>query len=176
MVNSNRTRGLLSAATCVTALLSIELAVGEPAYEMGAYTNRPGGRQLLAGNYDAAIESASSTIWSRNETDALVAQTNLCVAHTVKREFTEAYDACDEALTLAKRADRSYARLRRSEMAKALTNRGVLRAISGDAIGAARDFREAAGLGSKWSAPSRNLAHLESSAAYRLAVAQASSD
>jgi hypothetical protein len=104
---------------------------------------------------------------------ALVAATNLCVAYTVTRELDRAFEACAEALTLARRVDKgTSARFRSTATARALTNRGVLRAVSGDTLGAAADFREAA-RSSDWAAPSRNLAYLESSPAHRLALARA---
>jgi hypothetical protein len=119
---------------------------------------------------------ASSPVWRHDVEAALTAATNLCVAYTVKRELEGAYTACGEALTLARRVDKAPgARLRGSPAtARALTNRGVLRAIAGDSLGAAADFRDADRLADTWAAPSRNLAHLESSPAHRLAMARAS--
>jgi hypothetical protein len=141
---------------------------------MGAYSNAPGGKEIEARDYDAAIASASSPSWRHDAEAALSAATNLCVAYTVKRELEGAYAACAEALTLARRVDKAPgARLRESPAtARALTNRGVLRAVAGDSLGAADDFRAADRL-TKWAAPSRNLAHLESSPVHRLAMARA---
>jgi hypothetical protein len=159
-----------------TFVLSTLLAPAAPSsaapYEMSAYTDRPGGPEVMVGAYDAAVAAAARPILSRDWASALVASTNLCVAHTMNRSFPEAYAACAEALRLAVRADeRPYSLIRaRAATAKALSNRGVLRAISGDAIGAARDFRKAARLSSARGAPARNLAKLESSPAYRLAL------
>jgi hypothetical protein len=46
-----------------------------------------------------------------------------------------------------------------------------LRAIAGNSLGAADDFRQAERLSSAWNAPSRNLVYLQSSPMHRLALA-----
>jgi hypothetical protein len=141
---------------------------------MGSYSNAPGGKAIEAGNYDAAIVLASIPIARHDLEGALIAETNLCVAYTVKRELDRAYEACAKALTLARRVDNATAaRFRSAATARALTNRGVLRAVSGDTLGAAADFREAARSSGNWTAPSRNLAYLESSPTHRVALARA---
>jgi hypothetical protein len=139
---------------------------------MGSYSNAPGGKEIEAGNYDAAIVLASTRAPHDLE-GALIAATNLCVAYTIKRDLDGAYDACAEALTLARRVDKATSTRRATATARALTNRGVLRAVSGDTLGAAADFREAARSSSDWAAPTRNLAYLESTPAHRLALARA---
>jgi hypothetical protein len=149
-------------------------AASAASLEMGSYSNAPGGKEIEAGNYDAAIVLASMPIARHDLEGALIAATNLCVAYTVTRELDHAYEACAEALTLARRVDKATsARFRSAATARALTNRGVLRAVSGDTLGAAADFREAARSSGNWAAPSRNLAYLESSPAHRLALARA---
>jgi hypothetical protein len=158
----------------ITAL-SVASAASAASLEMGSYLNAPGGVEIEAGDYDAAIASALSPAWRHDVEGALIAATNLCVAYTIKRELEGAFAACEEALTHARRVDKATgARLRASATARALTNRGVLRAVTGNSIGAASDFREAARSSGKWGAPTRNLAYLESSPTHRLAMARAS--
>jgi hypothetical protein len=160
-------------AVAVIGVTSLSMA-SAASLEMGSYSNAPGGKEIEAGNYDAAIALASTPIARHDLEGALVAATNLCVAYTVERELDRAYEACAEALTLARRVDKATsARFRSTATARALTNRGVLRAVSGDTLGAAADFREAARSSGNWAAPSRNLAYLESSPAHRLALARA---
>jgi hypothetical protein len=155
------------------SVASVASAASAAALEMGSYSNAPGGAEIEAGDFDAAIVSASNPSWRKGVEGALIAETNLCVAYTVKRELEGAFAACEKALTLARRVDKATgARFRESAAARALTNRGVLRAVTGDSAGAADDFREAA-RSSKWAAPSRNLAYLESSPTHRLAMARA---
>lgn len=158
----------------ITAL-SAASATSAASLEMGSYSNEPGGMEIEAGDYDAAIAAASSPVWRYDVEGALIAATNLCVAYTMKRELEGAFEACEKALTLARRVDKATgARLRASATARALTNRGVLRAVTGDSIGAASDFREATRSSGRWAAPSRNLAYLESSPTHRLAMARTS--
>lgn len=143
----------------------------EGSYEMTAYADRPGGPELLAGRHAAAIEAAGQAR-PRGASTALVAHTTLCVAYTLTRRFADARVECGAAVELAEHVDRRPgSRIPRSTAkAKALTNRGVLRAVSGDALGAARDFRHAARLDGV-AAPARNLAKLERTSGYRLALA-----
>jgi hypothetical protein len=165
----------ISALSFIAVLGVTSLSVASAAsLEMGSYSNAPGGKEIAAGNYDAAIALASTRSARRDLEGALIAATNLCVAYTIKRELDGAFEACAEALTLARRVDKATgARFHPVATARALTNRGVLRAVSGDTLGAAADFREATRSSGKWAAPSRNLAYLESSPTHRLALARA---
>jgi hypothetical protein len=122
--------------------------------------------------------SASSRSWRRYTETALIASTNLCVAYTMKGEIDAAEHACGEALTRARSADHasrsSGRRVTQGEAtARALTNRGVLHAVVGDALLAAADFREAERVSGAWEVPGRNLEFLESSGALPQAVAAA---
>jgi hypothetical protein len=165
----------ISARSFIAVIGVTSLSVASAAsLEMGSYSNAASGKEIEAGNYDAAITLARAPIARHDLEGALVAATNLCVAYTIKRELDGAYDACAEALTLARRIDKATsARFRPEATARALTNRGVLRAVSGDTLGAAADFREAARSSGDWAAPTRNLAYLESAPAHRLAMARA---
>lgn len=83
-------------------------------------------------------------------------QTNLCVAYTKIRDVEKASTACDAAVAQMKeqedRASRSRSersaevRAYRSDLAVALSNRGVLLAATGDAELARKDFRAAMAL------------------------------
>jgi hypothetical protein len=161
----------LSSFVCFGALLA-PASRASASYEMESYANWPGGSEIAAGDYDSAIARAASGALRMDAATALVAATNLCVAYTVKRDLAPAAAACERALALARRADTAAgARLVRGmATAKALTNRGVLRAVSGDRGGAAADFRKAAELRGSSAAPERNLAYLESLPADRLAA------
>lgn len=170
---------LLSTFVCGTAMLAATDAKSEgAAFEMASYLDSPGGREVAAGDYAAAIAKATSGASHFHATSPLVASTNLCVAYTVTGVFEAAQNACAKAVTLAKRLDdmphRRFARS--TATSKALTNRGVLRAVSGDSAGAATDFRKAAAMRGADSAASRNLAYLESSPSYRLALLGAATE
>ena len=159
----------------ISALASTPVGAAEP-LEMISYSNAPGGPEIAAGDYDAAIASASSRSWRLNTETALIASTNLCVAYTMKGELDRAETACTAALSQAERVDRATrysGRLPEDDAtARALTNRGVFRAVSGNALLAAADFREAERMSGVWEVPGRNLAILESSASPALAAVE----
>jgi hypothetical protein len=170
-----RKRSIASLVALVCAYGASANALAKDTFEMGSYSNWAGGARIDSGDYAGAIAAASHPSMKGDTTSMLGAATNLCVAYTVSRELALARKACDEAVSLAKRVDDSdWKRLRReSATASALSNRGVLRALSGDSVGAASDFRAAIKLRSSNEMPSRNLAYLESSPAHRLALASA---
>jgi hypothetical protein len=179
MTKLNGPMVLLPMLACSAAmLLSAEASAGETSFEMAAYADWPGGKEIEAGDYDAVIAKTTARGWRFDATISLVATTNRCVAFTLKRELAEAERSCAAALTLAVRADRStYGRFpRESATSKALSNRGVLRALAGSAADAAADFREAAAIRGADGAPNRNLAHLENSPVYRVALLRAASE
>ena len=74
---------------------------------LAAYEDVPGGRALVAGKTERAIE----LIYAK-QAKPVSAQTliNLCVAHTVLRQFEEASETCDAAVASANamRADTRY--------------------------------------------------------------------
>lgn len=151
-------------------------AAADTSFELGSYLNSPGGKQIAARDYAGAIKSASSA-GGLSAIEPLVAATNLCVAHTATGAFAEAREACKRAVELAHREDRISGRFpSETASSRALSNRGVLRALTGDSAGAAGDFREAAKLRAPWSAAERNLAYLESSPVYRVAQANGSTN
>jgi|SRR5690606_34541326 len=153
------------AASFCAAPLALAGAADSRSFEMMAYTNWPGGAEIESGDYEAAIAAAQAHLRNDDRTIALVAATNLCVALTVTGELTDAVAPCDMAVTLAKRVERETIRgyVSREEHSRALSNRGVLRAVSGDALAAAADFRAASGMRGAAAAAHRNLAHLEGS-------------
>lgn len=173
-----RKRSIASFIALACAYAASANALAKDTFEMSSYSNWAGGASIDSGDYAGAIAAASRWGMTTDTVSMLGAATNLCVAYTVSRELALARKACDTAVTLAKRVDDSgWKNLRRdSATASALSNRGVLRALSGDSVGAATDFRAAIRLGSGSEMPSRNLAHLESSPAHRMALASAAAD
>jgi Flp pilus assembly protein TadD len=149
---------LLSSVTlaALASVVSTSAVSAEHRYEMTFYDARPGGAEIVSGDYDAAIAAARRG-QALDADSRLVAATNLCVAYTVQRAFAEAEKSCGYAVNLAITADRRP-RLRRGESAgaKALSNRGVLRALRGDAERAFADFRRAALNAPAWGVPERN--------------------
>jgi hypothetical protein len=163
----------LALAVATASFVSLPAAAGA-GFELGSYSNWPGGAQIAARDYAGAIKAAAAPV-AVTGLDPLVAATNLCVAYTVTGAFAEARGACDRAVDLARREDAAASGRFSSETAtsRALSNRGVLRAMLGDTAGAAGDFREASKLHDAWIAAERNLAHLESWPKDRVASADA---
>lgn len=174
MCASRLLKGLTAATVCGTFLGFSASATAETRYEMISYSDSVSGRRLAAHDYDGAIEHALKHVRLRNDEIRLIENTNLCVAYTMTARYAEAHEACDSALQAARRIDEAYspAKLpRRIETAKAMTNRGVMRAMSGDMSGAAEDFKTAtAAMRGGSSAPKRNLEHLEIALEERLAM------
>jgi tetratricopeptide (TPR) repeat protein len=125
------------------------------------------GAKIAAGKYEQAIEKIAVI---DNDVDAFFNNTNLCVAYTKTSSLDDALLACDAAVELADgiRFDRrsylsrSFKEKRRSEyLAMALSNRGVLRAATGDVELARQDFVEALGVRARSSVAKTNLARLD---------------
>jgi hypothetical protein len=163
----------LVALTCASAWSFGAASADAASFELGSYLNHPGGKEIVARDYAGAIKSAS-TAKTYTSLDPLVGATNLCVAYTATGAFPDARDACDRAVEIARREDALAGSRIPSGTAtsRALSNRGVLRALIGDSAGAAEDFRAASKLANAWPAAGRNLAHLESSPAHRVALAK----
>jgi Flp pilus assembly protein TadD len=172
-----RKGSLVSLALACASAWSSGAAAEATSFELGAYLNQPGGKQIAERDYASAIRSASLWKSAPGAIDPLVAATNLCVAYTATGAFSEARGACDRAVELARREDAGTSLRSRGETAtsRALSNRGVLRALTGNSAGAASDLRAAAKLKTPWSAVERNLAYLESSA-NRVASADRAAD
>jgi tetratricopeptide (TPR) repeat protein len=104
---------------------------------------------VAAGNYEQAIKKLSAP---NSDNDAFFKATNLCVAYTKTGNFAAARTACDVAVEKARHMDyekrsqisrRFQVKTRKIYLAIALTNRGVLHAVTGDVERAQQAFSEA---------------------------------
>jgi len=180
MLARNKTALLLSAAVANGLWSLAARADGKSSLEIGYYSNGPGGKELAVHDYAAAISAASSVGVGADSTTALIGATNLCVAYTMTKAFREAVESCDAAVTLARQVDGPESRSLSpaGATARALSNRGVLRALSGDVAGAARDLQSAVRSPGRSGTPERNLEYLASSPEYRerMALAERGAD
>ena len=169
MLARKKTALLLSAAVANCAWSLAARADGKSSLEIGYYANGPGGSEIAAHDYAAAIAAASTVGVGMDSTTELIGATNLCVAYTLTKAFREGIESCDAAVTLALQFDAPASRSLSPSgaTARALSNRGVLRALSGDLAGAARDLQSAARSKGTSQAPQHNLAYLASSPEYR---------
>lgn len=153
MTIQTKTAALVSACVIAGNILSTsvqahELAAESPAsrYKMAAVIDRARGNVVLAGNYEKAIEVLDSKSGKR-----FASSTNLCVAYTMTGDLEKADIECDAALTL------SEGSAVRRDIAVALSNHGVVKAVRGDVKGAEQDFTRALEIDHKLREASDNL-------------------
>jgi Flp pilus assembly protein TadD len=131
-------------------------------FEMIAIDNEISGRLVAGGDYEKAID----WLKVRYNQHPFANATNLCTAYAMLGQFDEAESHCDDAIALAGDAAESGGiELHRLQRAVAHSNRGVLRMLRGDAIGAETDFRVAVNVKADLAAPTRNLAHVHTGSA-----------
>lgn len=140
----------------------------EPVYTLTAIKDASFGEDVVAGNYETAIRGILES--RKAHPRGFEAQTNLCVAYTHSGEFKEADKSCDAALVALERRIRhskgpgfapfQSRRVYEKYLAVALSNRGVLRAISGEPALARKDFVRASSLTFGLDVADANLAKL----------------
>lgn len=149
-----KTAVLLSACLIAGNIFSMSVQAKDTAaddssksrYQMAAVVDRARGTTVLAGNYERAIEVLSGKSAKR-----FASSTNLCVAYTMTGELQKADIECGAALEL------SQGKAAERDMAIALSNLGVLKAVSGDLSGAQEDFTRALEMNRKIRQASDNL-------------------
>lgn len=164
-------------AGAVTLLAAVVLSgatraeAGDAPFTMNAIEDAPSGRAILAGRYSAAIDKIDATRGSA--ISRFYAANNLCVAQVMAGERADAVESCELAVTAIREAldslhpgldgaVREFAY--RKYLAIALSNRGVLHAVTGRPALARADFDEAAELEAGVRSPELNLARLASAA------------
>ena len=128
---------------------------------LASFTDARGGIALERGNTERAVELLHGRKHGRPSGAEL---TNLCVARTVLRQFDQAREVCDAALSRAL-ADRASRDLRfgvprtaaNQAVAAAYSNRSVMNWLVGDAVAAHNDIVAARALAPLASFVSRNL-------------------
>jgi tetratricopeptide (TPR) repeat protein len=135
-------------------------------YTMAVMSETAYGAKIMAGNYAQAIEKINQ---KAGRYDAFSKGTNLCVAYTKSGELELAEVACESAVIAASKAKHkrlgsllagAVADSHDRNLAIALSNRGVLRAVKGLSEQAREDFDAALALDTSLSAPKVNLARL----------------
>jgi tetratricopeptide (TPR) repeat protein len=127
-------------------------------YVMTVISDQAQGEQVVRGHYNEAIRQ----ITSATNTNRFAASNNLCVAYTKVNKLADAERACLDALKRSRSTFMSwYDIAKKTDHAVALSNLGVIRAVSGDSARARKDFREAVRLTRSLAAPAENLATLE---------------
>jgi tetratricopeptide (TPR) repeat protein len=108
-------------------------------------TGAPGSESLVNGNYDAAIKSAKRSARLSHQRSAYL---TLCAAYIGKAALAEAREACDAAVDSAQTpittARVPYGHRDREGLAKAYSNRAILKTLLGETEAARADIELAA--------------------------------
>ena len=139
------------------------------AYVMTVYSDAAHGSKIIDGAPKDVIAKLSSKDGARS--NALAGQVNLCVAYTKTMQLEKAAEICDSAIAAAlkdaRRLERSGIFGRQTTQvadtgrAIALTNRGVLHAVTGEKAKARLMFEMALMLKSKEESARTNLLFLD---------------
>lgn len=133
----------------------------QPGFVMTVIADRARGDQVMSGDYVAAIAGITSP--KARHWDSFAVSNNLCVAYTKLNDLASADQACADALLTSRETPGEWngSQRKRGDRAVALSNRGVIRAVSGDAEGARSDFERARELNEGLAAAAQNLARLD---------------
>jgi Tfp pilus assembly protein PilF len=130
------------ANTRVTAFMATLLITAIPAFANAEgwelrTTERavPGTSEIESGNADKAIRISRVRLPHASPQEEVAYLTNLCIGYIMKKDFETAESYCDEAVNSS------------TEKSVSFNNRGVLKALQGDYIGAMEDFSNAANAG-----------------------------
>jgi hypothetical protein len=133
----------------------------ETPYTMTAIIDASYGSAVRTGNYEHAIQRITAP--GNHRKDSFAASTNLCIAYTKTGAIGEAVQSCEAAVSSID-ARHTHHATSRYELAVALSNRGVLRAVQGERVLARQDFLDAVELETNLAAPPSNLARLDARA------------
>lgn len=175
---TTRALAILPATAILAAAPALALAA-PTSYSMVVLEHAPEARNLMSGDYATTMEGIRNLEAVAYKSFDI--HNNLCVGYTVTKAFDKAQAACDLAVELHADTARPYhgfmatgmALSKSNRKAVALTNRGVLKAVTGDTPGAAEDFTLAAESSNAVVESDANLAYLASKSAGPEAIAQA---
>jgi len=128
---------------------------------LASYTDARGGQALVDGRTERALKQIKAKKWGRSSAAEM---TNLCVARTVLRQWSQAGNACDAAVASAvsERASiskRLYADRKSADtgVGVAYSNRAVMHWLSGNEFAAHNDLVNARNFSPNASYVMRNL-------------------
>lgn len=131
-LNTRHMKALAVMLTLISAVAAQAREESPHGYVMTVYQDSSYGSALVDGSYDSVISKLESR--GRAGSSELTRQVSLCVAYAKTKQMNKAITACDLAIA----ASENSLRLRTGDeldfdRAVALSNRGVLHAIEGDA-------------------------------------------
>ncbi len=118
----------------VLPITNVRAAVPDAALVMSVYLDSVGSDRVIAGDMQTAIAQITKRV-PANNSESLMADTNLCVAYTISRLLEDAKSRCDAAVVDARvsAADDIFSfRDRGRRLATAYSNRAVLNALRND--------------------------------------------
>jgi hypothetical protein len=125
---------------------------------LASFLDAPGGKALVDGKIERARRQIGGRATNSRE------QTNLCVLHTLQRNWTDARSACDSAVEMAARGrsvvdrdERARVRQANQVAAAAYSNRAVMNWLSGDTGAAYVDLANARAISPKADFVSQNF-------------------
>jgi tetratricopeptide (TPR) repeat protein len=157
-------RKLVTAILLISSGSSLAQSEQPRAYHMAVIKDAAFGRQMIFGRFENGIFGINS--YSSKRANSFAARNNLCVAYTKTEKIAEASVACDAAIAISEqdtqRGDSASKRNAARDLSLAHSNRGVLRAVTGDYDGAMLDFEYAVRISDDVDAAALNLARLKS--------------
>lgn len=173
---NTRARMLAIPGAAVLAGLAATAHAEPGSYAMVVLEETRYARSIMSRDYDRTMDAI-------DKLEAMGMKTfnvynNLCVGYTMTKAFDAAKIACDAAVEAhdEHRTDlapyEGFGASSDRREAIALTNRGVLRAVSGDLAGARDDFSAAAGISSEVKAAGSNMERLSARISESGAIAQ----
>lgn len=169
----------LGAVLALTLVSGAALADGAHRFVFTAYVDAPGGGDVIAGRYRAALEELNSRP-GNVELDSSATNTNRCVAYSMTRQWQQARAACDAAVRAAKEQRNmppawwSWARAPDDDyLALAYANRAVLHWLAQDDVAAQKDLAQAKELSPQATFVALNVAALKIHRPVALAAASA---
>lgn len=157
---------IVSALLTAVAVFPLQASADEESqaqYEMVVVGNQASGDLVSRGDYRLAV----TRITGRYQGNPFATATNLCAALSLLGKFGQAEPHCNEAVKLAEKSVKPAPRNWRgreqiaTQRALAYSNRGVMRVLRGDEIGAEEDFRVAVERKADLRAPTLNLARVQ---------------
>ena len=155
---------VLAISVCGTAVAG---RLDEPHYTMSIIVDAVYGNKVLSKDYDVVISRLESS--ERDGIRSFYASTNLCVAYLKTGDYEGAKSSCDRAVSTIRneidtdrdmKRDSYKARMYRTFLAVALSNRGVTHAVTGSPELARDDFTSAMKVDTDMREPEVNLARL----------------
>lgn len=144
---------MTAAGLLVAAPLMVSIALAEqqsvaldareraPALALAVFQDMPGGDRILHGSYQEGLDEAAATLARRPYRDALVLNTNICVAQLKLGRLDAANVSCEAAL--ASRPPTGAVLEPRKLFAAVHVNHGVVHFVQGDHEFAEDEFRRA---------------------------------